>query len=142
MGISDEKLSHVGDDPLPDGVFEPDEAVIVRYAQTSTRMDPITDELYGELTRYFDVEQIIELCMTVSLSNQVNRFHATFLTDLDEDMALAESWNKKGQAAEAAACLKKVMALCPNTRHADLAQAELVRLQGKTPAVPAGLTKP
>ena|SRR2546421_3988718 len=87
MGISDEKLAHVGDDPLPDGVFEPDEAVIVRYAQTSTHMHPITDDLYGELTRYFDVQQIIELCMTVSLSNQVNRFHATFLTDLDEDMA-------------------------------------------------------
>jgi tetratricopeptide (TPR) repeat protein len=58
-------------------------------------------------------------------------------------MALAESWSKKGQNTEAAACLKKVMALCPNTRHADLAQAELVKLQGKTtPAVPAGLVKP
>ncbi len=58
-------------------------------------------------------------------------------------MALAESWSKKGQSAEAASCLKKVMALCPNTRQADLAQAELIRLQGRTaPAVPAGLTKP
>ncbi|MBN9122721.1 MAG: thioredoxin family protein [Planctomycetes bacterium] len=58
-------------------------------------------------------------------------------------MALAESWTKKGHPAEAAACLKKVMALCPDTRHAELAQAELLRLQSKTtPAVPAGLTKP
>jgi tetratricopeptide (TPR) repeat protein len=58
-------------------------------------------------------------------------------------MALADSWAKKGQGAEAAACLKKVMALCPNTRHADLAQAELIRLNSKTtPAIPAGLTKP
>jgi TolA-binding protein len=58
-------------------------------------------------------------------------------------LALAESWSKKGQSAEATACLKKVMALCPNTRHADLAQAELVKLQGKTtPAMPAGLTRP
>lgn len=58
-------------------------------------------------------------------------------------MALAESWNTKGQPAEAAACLKKVMALCPNTRHADVAQAELTKLQGKYgPAVPAGLVKP
>ena len=56
--------------------------------------------------------------------------------------ALAESWSKKGQDAEAAACLKKVMALCPNTRHADLAQAELTKLQAKTPAIPTGLTKP
>jgi alkylhydroperoxidase family enzyme len=91
VGISDEKIGHLGDDPLPDGVFDPAEAVIVRYAQLSTRMQPIGDELYGELTRHFDVQQIIELCMTVSLSNQVNRFHATFLTDLDEDMADALS---------------------------------------------------
>lgn len=56
--------------------------------------------------------------------------------------ALAESWSKKGQDAEAVACLKKVMALCPNTRHADLAQAELMKLQVKNPAIPTGLTKP
>ena len=55
-------------------------------------------------------------------------------------MTLAESWSQKGQSAEATACLRKVMALCPNTRHAELAQAELLKLQGKTsPAVPAGL---
>ena len=55
-------------------------------------------------------------------------------------MALAESWAKKGLSGEAAACLKKVMALCPNSRHADLAQAELTKLNGRTtPAVPAGL---
>lgn len=57
-------------------------------------------------------------------------------------LALAESWAKKGQGAEAAECLKKVIALCPNTRHADVAQGELRKLQGKTPAVPAGLTNP
>jgi tetratricopeptide (TPR) repeat protein len=58
-------------------------------------------------------------------------------------MALAESWASKGQPAEAAACLRKVIALCPNTRQADLAQAELTKIQGKTtPAVPAGLQKP
>ena len=84
VGISDEKIAHLVDDPLPEGVFEPSEAVIVRYAQVSSRMQPITDELYNALTRHFDAQQIIELCMTVSLSSQVNRFHATFRTDLDE----------------------------------------------------------
>lgn len=58
-------------------------------------------------------------------------------------MALADSWAQKGQNAEAASCLKKVMALCPNTRHADLALAELTKLQGKdATAVPTGFTKP
>ena len=57
--------------------------------------------------------------------------------------ALADSWVKKGQTAEAVACLKKVVTLCPNTRQGIIAQAELARLQGKgVPAVPAGRTKP
>lgn len=58
-------------------------------------------------------------------------------------MALAASWSKKGQSEEAAACLKKVVALCPNSKHSDLALAELTKIQGKmAPAVPAGYSKP
>jgi alkylhydroperoxidase family enzyme len=84
VGIEDEKISHLGDDPLPEGVFTPEEAAIVRYARASTQMKPITDELYGDLARHFDTQQIMELWATVSMSNEVNRFHATFLTDLDQ----------------------------------------------------------
>ena len=93
VGISDEKLAHLGDDPLPGGIYEPWEAAIVRYAHASTKLRPITDELYNDLARHFDTKQIIELCATVGLSNQVNRFHATFLTDLDATIraALGES---------------------------------------------------
>jgi hypothetical protein len=47
-------------------------------------MKPITDEMYAELSCHFDTQRIMELWATVSLSNQVNRFHATFLTDVDE----------------------------------------------------------
>ena len=83
VGLSDEKIAHLGDDPLPEGVYEPEEAAIVRYSQASTRLHPITDDLYRDLACHFDTRQIIELCATVGLSNQVNRFHATFLTDLD-----------------------------------------------------------
>ena len=74
---------------MPDGVYEPWEAAIVRYSQASTKLQPITDALYDDLTRYFDMKQIIELCATVGLSNQVNRFHATFLTDVDETITAA-----------------------------------------------------
>ena len=57
-------------------------------------------------------------------------------------MALADSWSKKGQDAEAVSCLKKVMALCPNTRHADVAQAEITKLQGKNnPAITTGFMR-
>ena len=82
-GLSEEKLAHLGDESLPEGVYAPDEAAIVRYAQQSTRMDTITDDIYGALREHFDEKQIIEICFTVGLSNMINRFHATFLTELD-----------------------------------------------------------
>jgi alkylhydroperoxidase family enzyme len=87
VGLTDEKIAHLGHDPLPEGIYDPIEGAIIRYAYASTLLRPITDEIYGDLARYFDVPQIIELCMTVGLSNAVNRFHATFLTDLDEHVA-------------------------------------------------------
>jgi alkylhydroperoxidase family enzyme len=89
VGLSDEQIAHLGDDPLPEGVYDPEEAAIVRYSQASTRLLPITDDLYADLTRHFDTLQIIELCATVGLSNQVNRFHATFLTDVDTTISEA-----------------------------------------------------
>jgi alkylhydroperoxidase family enzyme len=82
-GLTEEKLQHLGDDPLPKDVYEPDEAAIVRYAQRSTRMEPIDDSTYRALREHFDERQIIEICFTVGLSNMINRFHATFLTELD-----------------------------------------------------------
>ena len=85
VGLTDEKIAHLRDDPLPEGVYTPAEAAIVRFAQTSTRMAPISDELFAELSAHFDTQQMIELCFTVGNSGIVNRFHALFHTDLDGD---------------------------------------------------------
>ena len=82
-GLTEDKLAHLGDEEPPEGVYEPDEAAIVRYAQRSTRMDVIDDATYRALTEHFTKEQIIEICFTVGLSNTINRFHATFLTEVD-----------------------------------------------------------
>ena len=84
-GLDEAKLRHIGDDPLPDGVYADDERAIVEYAQRSTRLDPITDELYARLSQHFTTHQLIEICFTVGLSNVINRFHATFLTDVDPE---------------------------------------------------------
>ena len=92
-GLTEDKLAHLGDDPLPDGLYEADEAAIVRYAQRSTRFDVIDDTTYGDLIAHFTAEQVIEICFTVGLSNMINRFHATFLTEVDPETqeALAPS---------------------------------------------------
>jgi alkylhydroperoxidase family enzyme len=90
-GIGDEQLAHLGDDPLPEGVYDDEAATIIRYSQASTRMLPIDDELYGALTAHFAESQIIELCFVVGFSNLVNRFHATFLTAVDDGTVTALS---------------------------------------------------
>ena len=89
VGLTDEQMTHLVDDPLPEGLFSAEEAAIVRYAQASTAMRPITDDLYADLSRHFDTKRIMELWATVSLSNQVNRFHATSLTDVDDTIMMA-----------------------------------------------------
>ena len=68
VGLSDAKLAHLRNDPLPDGIYSPAEAAIVRFAQTSTRMAPISDALFAELSAHFDTQQLIELCFTVGNS--------------------------------------------------------------------------
>ena len=84
-GLTEDKLRHIGDDPLPDGVYTDSERAIVEYAQRSSHLEPITDDLYQRLSAHFAQKQIIEICLTVGLSNLINRFHATFLTDVDPE---------------------------------------------------------
>ncbi len=78
---------HLLDDPVPPTVYDDAERIAIVYARRSTRMEPIDDDLYAELERNFPTQQIMELCFTVGLSNVVNRFHATFHTDLDVETA-------------------------------------------------------
>ena len=85
-GLNEAKLAHIGDEPLPDdGTYDEAERAIVEYAQRSSRLEPITDDLYRRLAAHFDQRQIIELCFTVGFSNMINRFHATFLTEVDQE---------------------------------------------------------
>ena len=88
-GLTEAQITHLGDDPLPEGVYADDEAAIVRYAQAAHRSEPISDGVYADLRRHFTEEEIIDLCFVIGLSNLVNGFHATFLTDLDDRTAQA-----------------------------------------------------
>jgi thioredoxin-like negative regulator of GroEL len=57
-------------------------------------------------------------------------------------VALAESWVKKGNVQEASVCLERVVKLCPNSPHAEGAEARLAQLKSKTPATPVQFSKP
>jgi alkylhydroperoxidase family enzyme len=96
LGLTEEQMRHVADDPLPDGIYDGAEAAIVRYAQKATRLEAIDDATYAALARHFGTQQIMDICLTVGLSNMVNRFHATFLTDVDaETIAEAEAGDER-----------------------------------------------
>ena len=83
-GLSEEQLAHLGDASRPDDIYDDPAWAIVEYSQVSTRNGAITDELYARLRAHFTEKQVIEICFTVGMSNTINRFHATFLTDVDE----------------------------------------------------------
>jgi hypothetical protein len=81
--LTDEEMSHLLDDPLPEGMFSPAEEAIIVFARTSTWMQPITDEIYENLREHFDTKQIMEISFTVGLDQLISRFHATVRTDVD-----------------------------------------------------------
>lgn len=101
LKLTEDQMHHLTSDPLPEGVYDEAEAAIVRYAQKSTRMEPVDDVTYAALAKHFSPQQIIDITMTVGLSNLVNRFHATFLTDLDP-VTSAEA--EAGDAAAGGRC--------------------------------------
>jgi tetratricopeptide (TPR) repeat protein len=57
-------------------------------------------------------------------------------------LTLAESWAKKGQLAEAIACYEKVAKLCPNTRQAEIATAQIAKLRANGGTSTTGGIKP
>lgn len=69
--------------PQDSGLFDDSDRLVLRYADTLTRDNLVDDALYAELAARFPEEELVELCFTVGLSALVNRFHATFRTDLD-----------------------------------------------------------
>ena len=83
--MSEEKLGHLGDEESPEGVYTPAEKAIVAYARKSTLEIAVDDETYGALEEHYAREQIMEIWALVGVANMINRFHATFHTDVDEE---------------------------------------------------------
>lgn len=78
-------MANVLADPLPEGVYPPDLAAIVRYSRASTLMQPITADIWKGLTDHYDVKQIIDIVFIVGMDQIISRFHAAILTEVDDD---------------------------------------------------------
>jgi hypothetical protein len=84
-GLTDEEIGHLMDDPLPEGLFTPDEEAIIIYARSAAVMEPISDEVWDRLREHFSIQSIIEICFIVGMNQLTSRFHQLVLTDVDEE---------------------------------------------------------
>ena len=93
VGLSEEKIRHLVSEEPPERVYTPAERAIVSYARKSTSEITIDDETYAALEACYTRKQIMEIWGVVSVANAINRFHATFLTEVDPETqeALAPS---------------------------------------------------
>lgn len=85
VGLSEAQIQHTGGDNPPEGVYSPAQAAIVRYGRESTKEIHVSDETYAELAAHYAQEQIMEIWALVGVANMINRFHATFHTDVDPE---------------------------------------------------------
>ena len=83
VGLDEERLGAIAN-RAPEPAYSDAEQVVVEYARRLTGMGPIDDPLYHDLRRHFTLEQVMELCFTIGVSNIINRFHATFHTPVDQ----------------------------------------------------------
>ena len=85
VGLKEDQIKHLGDEDPPEGVYSDKEWAIISYARKSTLEVVIDDETYAALEEHFEREQIMEIWALVAVANSINRFHATFHTDVDEE---------------------------------------------------------
>lgn len=84
VGLSAAEMAGMAEPETVDS-FDDTDRLVLRYAETSVRDIRIPDELYARLAARFSKDEIYDLALTVGLASLVNRMHATFRTDLDDD---------------------------------------------------------
>ena len=82
IGISDDEIAAMAESQTS-ALFDATDRLVLRYAETLTRENRVSDELYAELAARFPQDELVELCFTVGLAALVNRVHATFGTGVD-----------------------------------------------------------
>lgn len=86
VGLSENQLAHLLTEDPPEGVYTDKEAALVKYARVSSETISIDDELYAEISSHYGTEALMEVWAVVGVSNMINRFHATFHTDVDQEV--------------------------------------------------------
>jgi alkylhydroperoxidase family enzyme len=90
VGLSEEKLAALADyaeNPL----FTPAERAALRYTEEMTLASvDVPDEVFEELKRHFNTEQIVDLTATIALENMRARFNRALQIESDGFCRLPE----------------------------------------------------
>ena len=83
VGISDEKLAAIAD-YVENPLFSPAERAALRYAEEMTRSSvDVPDEVFEDLKRQFNTEQIVDLTITIAMENMRARFNRALQVEAD-----------------------------------------------------------
>ena len=72
-GVGAEKIDGTRRTPLPEGVYTPDERLVLDLADTMTRDIEVPDALMERLRGRFDARGLVEVVATVAAYNMVSR---------------------------------------------------------------------
>ena len=68
-------------------LYGPLDRLVLEYVEAVKVRLRVTDDLYARLEERFSPRQIMDLSFTVGIADLINRFHATFQTDVDPHTA-------------------------------------------------------
>ena len=72
-------------------LYGPVDRLVLEYAESWKLHRRVPDELYERLTQHFSTRQLVDLCFTAGVADLINRFHATFETDVDDETLADEA---------------------------------------------------
>ncbi len=71
--------------------YDPVDRLVLEYMEAWKMHRQVPEDLYERLAEHFTTRQIIDLCFTGGIADLINRFHATFLTDVDDETLADEA---------------------------------------------------
>ena len=83
IGLTQEQILDLREWRTSDA-YDPVDKLVLEYVEEWKLRHVVPDDLYARLGQHFSTRQLIDLCFTAGLADIVNRFHATFQTDVDE----------------------------------------------------------
>ena len=90
IGLSQEQILSLREWRTSD-VYDPVDKLVLEYVEEYKQRHAVSDDLYERLVQHFSTRQIMDLCFTAGIADTINRFHATFLTDVDDETLADEA---------------------------------------------------